>query len=183
MTAPGDPRVLADVGGLVVAEHGAFVVVVDRRTGSWATLAFVLGVLATVSGLFGIATLGSAAAGNATVPWQVGAGTLAVGLVCTAALSGTIARIRRANRTPLDAYRPVAVFDRARRMFVDADGVPVAALDHVRFQRETQLTSSSPMLVAITPAGRRIIKRGNPFNGGLGDLDAVLTAAVFGSLR
>ena len=59
----------------------------------------------------------------------------------------------------------------------------VKALDDVRFHRETQLTSSSPMLVASTPAGRRIIKRGNPFNGGLGDLDAVLTTAVFGPPR
>ncbi|BBY29594.1 hypothetical protein [Mycolicibacterium sediminis] len=180
MTAPGDPRVLADVGGLVVAERGPLVVVVDRRTGSWATLAFVLGVLATVFGLFGVATLGFDAAGTPTVPWPVSAGALVVGLVFGTALWGAITRIRRANRTSLDAYRPVAVFDRARREFVDADGMAVCALDDVRFHRETQLTSSSPMLVASTPAGRRIIKRGNPFNGGLGDLDAVLTTAVFG---
>lgn len=183
MTAPGDPRVLADVGGIVVVERGALVVVVDRRTGSWATFAFVLGVLTTVFGLSGVATLGPAAMGDATVPWPIGAVALAVGLVFGTALSGAIAHIRRANRTPVEAYRPVAVFDRARRVLVDADGVAVCALDHVRSQRKTQLTSSSPMLVATTPVGTRIIKRGNPFNGGLGDLDAVLTTAVFGPPR
>ena len=164
----------------MVAEQGALVVVVDRRTGSWSTVAFVLGVLATVFGLFGVVTLGFAVAGTRTVPWPVSAGALVAGLVFGAALWGAISRIRRANRTPLGAYRPVAVFDRARRVFVDADGVAVCALDHVRFHRQTQLTSSSPMLVAITPAGTRVIKRGNPFNGGLGDLDAVLATAVFG---
>lgn len=39
---------------------------------------------------------------------------------------------------------------------------------------------SAVFLVAVTPAGKRIIKRGNPINGGLGNLESVLTAAVFG---
>jgi hypothetical protein len=71
----------------------------------------------------------------------------------------------------------VVVVDRARRLYVDADGVVVAPLEQVRFQSRTQLTSSSPMLVAVTPDGVRTLKRGNPFNGGLGNLEAVLTAA------
>ena len=77
----------------------------------------------------------------------------------------------------------MATFDRARRLYVDADGVVVAPLEQVRFQSRTQLTSSSPMLVAVTPDGARTLKRGNPFNGGLGDLEAVLTAAVFAAAR
>jgi hypothetical protein len=59
----------------------------------------------------------------------------------------------------------------------------VAPLDHVRFERRTQLTSSSPLLVAVTPGGAFTLKRGNPFNGGLGNLEDVLTAAVFGGAR
>jgi hypothetical protein len=39
------------------------------------------------------------------------------------------------------------------------------------------------MLVAVTPDGVRTLKRGNPFNGGLGNLEAVLTAAVFAVAR
>jgi hypothetical protein len=59
----------------------------------------------------------------------------------------------------------------------------VAPLDHVRFERRMQLTSSSPMLVAVTPSGAFTVKRGNPFNGGLGNLQDVLSAAVFGGPR
>ena len=44
-------------------------------------------------------------------------------------------------------------------------------------------TSSSPMLVAVTPTGAFTVKRGNPFNGGLGNLEHVLSAAVFGDAR
>jgi hypothetical protein len=121
MTAPAEPRILTEVGGLAVAEQGPLIVVVDR--------------------------------------------------------------IRGAKARPLTGYRPVAIFDRAARVFVDANGAVVGPLDHVQFQSRTQLASSAPMLVAATPTGTRILKRGNPFNGGLGDLEAVLTAAVFGPTR
>jgi hypothetical protein len=138
MTAPTEPRILAEVGGLAVAEQGPLIVVVDRGTGPLATVAFVLGVLALVPGGFGAVTLALSATDGAAVPWWV---------------------------------------------FVDADGVVVAPLDQVRFQRRTQLTSSSPMLVAVTPGGAFTLKRGNPFNGGFGNLEDVLTAAVFGPTR
>ena len=48
MTAPAEPRIVADVGGLAVAEQGPLVVVVDRGTGPLATVSFVLGVVALV---------------------------------------------------------------------------------------------------------------------------------------
>ncbi len=178
---PGDaePRVLADVGGLVIAEHGPLVLVVDRGTGPWATVTFVLGVIALVSGGFGAVTLLMTVGGNAGVPWILSAILLLVGVAVAGAAVGALGRIRSAKRRPVSSYRPVATFDRMHRVFVDASGTVVAPLDQVRFHRRMQITSSSPMLVVTTPAGTRILKRGNPFNGGLGDLDALLTAVVF----
>jgi hypothetical protein len=183
MTAPAEPRILAEVGGLAVAEQGPLVVVVDRGTGPWATFAFVLAVLALVFGGFGAVTMALAAADDAAVPWWLSSIFLLVGIAFVGATFGVLRRIRSTKARPLSGYRPVAVFDRAQRVFVDGDGVVVAPLDQVRFQCKTQLTSSSPMLVAITPSGARTIKRGNPFNGGLGNLEAVLTAAVFATAR
>ncbi len=183
MTGVVEPRIVAEVGGLAVAEQGPLVVVVDRGTGPWATVAFVLGVLALVFGGFGAVTLALAATGSAGVPWWLSAIFLMVGVVFAGATLGVARRIRGAKTKPLSGYRPVAVFDRARRVFVDADGTVLAPLDHVRFQTRSQLTSSSPMLVAVTPSGTQILKRGNPFNGGLGNLEDVLTAAVFGTTR
>jgi hypothetical protein len=51
-------------------------------------------------------------------------------------------------------------------------------LDQVRFARKFQIGSSSPKLVALTPGGAKVLKRGNPFDGGIGNVDEVLTAAV-----
>ena len=75
----------------------------------------------------------------------------------------TLRIIRRTRSKPLGTYQPVAVFDRARRVFVDGNGTVVAPLDHVRFQSAMQITFSSPKLVAVTPNGTRVLMRGNPF--------------------
>ncbi len=176
MTAAAKPRVVAEIGGLVVAEHGPLVVVVDRGTGPLATIAFVMGVLALAFGGFGAVALMI----PSTVPWWLGAIFLFVGIAFAGIALGSVGRIRSARTRPLNGYRPVAVFDRVRRIYADAEGVVVAPLDHVRFQNRTQLASSSPALVAVTPNGARILKRGKPFNGGVGNLDTVLTAVVFG---
>jgi hypothetical protein len=183
MTASAEPQILAEVGGVAVAELGPLVVVVDRGTGPLATVAFVLGVLALVFGGFGAATLALTATGGTALPWWLSSIFLLVGLGLAGAALGVVGRIRSARARPLSGYRPVATFDRARRLYVDADGVVVAPLEQVRFQSRTQLTSSSPKLVAVTPDGVRTLKRGNPFNGGMGDLEAVLTAAVFAAAR
>lgn len=183
MTGPDQPRILAEVGGLVVAEQGPLVVVFDRGTGPWATVAFVLGVLALVFGGFGAVTLAMAATGSAGVPWWLSAIFLVVGILFAVGAFAVVGRIRRAKAKPPSDYRLVAIFDRARRVFVDADGTVVAPLDQVRFESRTQVTSSSPMLVAVTPGGAFTVKRGNPFNGGLGNLEHVLSAAVFGGAR
>jgi hypothetical protein len=180
MTAPVEPRILAEVGGLVVAEQGPLVVIVDRNTGPRATFAFILAVVALVFGGFGAVSLAFAAGGATSVPWWLSATFLGVGIGVGLGALAVVRRIRHCRATPVSGYRPVAVFDRARRVFTDGDGVVIAPLDHVRFQRRTQLASSSPMLVVVTPEGQRIIKRGNPFNGGIGDLETVLTAAIFG---
>jgi membrane protein implicated in regulation of membrane protease activity len=164
---------------LAVAERGPLIVVVDRGTGALATTAFVLAVVALVIGGFGAATLVLSAA----VPWWLGTAFLFVGVVFAVGVRIVVGRVRRARARPLSGYRPVAVFDRAHRIYVDADGTVVSPLDQVRFERRGQATSSSPALVVVTPGGTRILKRGNPFNGGIGNLDAVLTAAVFGRAR
>jgi len=37
-------------------------------------------------------------------------------------------------------------------------------MDHVRFARRLQIGLSSPKLVAVTPGGTHVLKRGNPFD-------------------
>jgi len=171
VTAP-TPQTLADTGGLVVTDDGRRVLVFDRCTGPLTILAFVLGVLAVVVGGFGIVALVGGVPSTA-----VGAAFLAVGLVIAAGAYAVFRKIRRRRRQPLHECRPVAVIDRKLGLFSYGGGA-VVPLDQVRFARKLQIGSSSPKLVALTPGGTHVLKRGNPFDGGIGNVDEVLTAMI-----
>ena len=55
-------------------------------------------------------------------------------------------------------------------------------LDSGALSRESSKSvRAHPKLVAVTPGGTTVLKRGNPFDGGLGNVDELLTAVVHGS--
>lgn len=183
MSARG-PRVLREVGGLVIAEDGPRVLVVDRGNGPLAIAVFVTGIVAMVSGGFGALTLSAAAAGRgAGLPVVLSVAMLAVGVTAVAVAVAMVRRIRRSRFVSITDYRPVAVFDRAARIYFDGDGRAVAPLSAVTFHRRLQVGSSSRKLVVHTPTGEYVLLRGNPFTGGLADLADVLTGAVNGNTR
>jgi hypothetical protein len=177
MTMPPEARVLADTGGLVVTDDGRRVLVFDRGVGGLAITAFVLGIVALVVGGFGAVAVFAAASGNASLSIGVGAAFLAVGLAVAIGAILSVRTIRRRRAQPLHACRSVAVIDRKLGLFSYAGGA-VLPLDQVRFQRKMQIGSSSPKLVAVLPGSTRVLKRGNPFDGGIGNVDEVLTSAV-----
>ncbi|CAJ1583568.1 hypothetical protein [[Mycobacterium] wendilense] len=169
-----EPRVLADTGGLVVTDDGRRVVVIDRQTGPASVLAFVLGVLAAVSLGFGVvALLGSVVAAPAA------AGFIVAGLLAAAATWWLARRVLVRRSQPLGHCHPAAVLDRKLGLFSSSGGA-LMPLNEVRFERRLQLTSSSPKLVAVTPNGTRVLKRGSPFDGGIGDVHDVLNAVAQG---
>jgi hypothetical protein len=170
MTTPAGSQVLADTGGLVVTDDGRRVLVFDRNTGGLAVTAFVFGIVALV--LLGFGVVASFALSNV-----VGACFLAAGVAVAVGALVAFRAFRRRRTRPLHECRSVAVIDRKLGLFSYAGGA-VLPLDQVRFQRRMQLGSSSPKLVAVLPRSTRVLKRGNPFDGGIGDVDQVLTAAV-----
>ena len=169
MTSSTEPRILADTGGLLVTDDGRRVLVIDRRTGGLAVTVFVLGLLAVVVGGFGLVAL-------FTLSGMLGTAFLTAGVLLAVGAFFAFRVIRRRRSQPLHACRPVAVIDRKLGLFSYAGGA-IVPLDQVRFQRRMQLGSSSPKLVALLPGGTRVLKRGNPFDGGIGNVDQVLTAA------
>lgn len=175
MTSPTQHTILADTGGLVVADDGRRVLVIDRGTGPLTIVAFVLGVVALTVGGFGAVALFALSTG-------LGAAFLAVGVVAAAGAAFAVRTLRRRRARPLHECRPVAVIDRKLGLFSYAGGA-VVQLDQVRFQRRMQLGSSSPKLVAMMPGGTRVLKRGNPFDGGIGNVDEILTATVVAARR
>ena len=174
MNAPPEPRVLADTGGLLVTDDGRRLLVIDRCTGALSTLAFVLGVVTLVVGGFGAVAVATAMPSRA-----LGAIFLAAGLVFALLTLLAVRKIRQRRSQPLHQCRPVAVIDRKLGLFSYRGGALVQ-LDQVRFARQMQIGSSSSQLVAITPGGKQVLKRGNPFDGGIGNVDEILTGAVRG---
>lgn len=175
MSAPAKPQILADTGGLLVTDDGRRVLVIDRCTGALTTIAFVLGVLTLVVGGFGVVAL-VASTPSTAVGWVfLGAGLLAA--VATVLL---VRKIRARRSQALSLCRPVAVIDRKLGLFSYRGGALVQ-LDQVQFARKLQMGSSSPKLVAVTPGGTLVLKRGNPFDGGIGNVDKILTSTVHGA--
>jgi hypothetical protein len=160
---------LADTGGLLVTDDGRRVLVIDRRTSTFATAAFVLGVITLVVGGFGLVAL------IASTPSRtLGAIFLAVGVVFAVLTFLVVRKIRQRRKQPLSQCRPVAVIDRKLGLFTYRGGALVQ-LNQVRFARRLQIGSSSPKLVAVTPGGTLVLKRGNPFDGGIGNIDEILS--------
>jgi hypothetical protein len=179
MGAPAEPRIIADLGRLVVAEDGPLVLIFDRGDGTREITAFVLAVATLVCGGFGAVTTVMAAAGSAPVSMGiVGAVLLTVGVLAGIGVFVIVRSLRRARAAPLRTTLPVAVFDRNSRLYLDGRGEVVAPLDQVRFERRMQLGSSSPKLVVSTPGGTKVLMKGNPFAGAIGNADEVLTAVV-----
>ncbi len=181
MTSPGQPRVIAEQGGLVVAEDGPHIMVIDRGSGLTQLTAFVLLIFTLVFGGFGVVSIAmSVRSADDTPPLLLGSVIFAVGLGAAAALLYTLRSLRRIRSAPLSDFVPVAVFDRKDGTYRDRGGDVVGQLEQVRFERRVQIGSSSPKLVAITPDGTYVLKRGNPFGGRIHGMDAVLSTAVFG---
>lgn len=175
MNTPAPTRTVADTGGLVVTDDGRRVLVFDRCTGALAVLAFVLGVLTLVVAGFGAVALVAGVPSRA-----LGAAFLAVGLVFAGVTYAVVRKIRHRRTRPLHECRPVAVIDRKLGLFSYGGGA-VVQLDQVRFARKLQIGSSSPKLVAVTPGGTTVLKRGNPFDGGVGNVDELLSAVISGN--
>jgi hypothetical protein len=174
VTEATETRVLVDTGGLVVTDDGRRVNVFDRCTSALAILAFVLGIFTLVVGGFGVVALISGVPSTA-----LGAAFVAAGVVFAVVLTLVVRKIRRRRSQPLHNCRSVAVIDRKLGLFSYGGGA-IVPLDQVRFARKMQIGSSSPKLVALTPGGTKVLKRGNPFDGGVGNADEVLSAVVRG---
>lgn len=183
MVPPTEPVVIAEQGGLVVAEQGAAILIIDRGNGPVEIVAYVMVVITLVFGGFGavwiVHTTGDT---PSSFPAFLGA-TLLIIAIAAGLIGGLLINSRRrTRRRPLSTFTPVAIIDRVQRVYRDHSGRFVVPLDQVRFERRMQLTSSSPKLVAVTPSGTHLLKRGNPFGGGIGRIDEVLNGILLGGI-
>jgi hypothetical protein len=133
-----------------------------------------LTILAFVLGGFGVVALATGAPSRA-----LGTIFVAVGLAMAVVVAVVVRKIKRRRNQPLGNCRSVAVLDRKLNLFTVAGGA-LLQLGRIRFEKPFQVGSSSPKLVAVTPNGVLVLKRGNPFDGSIGSTDDVLNAVVRG---
>ena len=161
---------LTEASGVGIYSEGDRVLVVDLGTVQLYTTIFVLGLVTLICGANGAMMLAG----------LFGEGQVVVGLVLVAlsALSGLgihkLVKLIRARRSHPEDRVPIVILDLATQQLCASDGRPMAPLSEVRQQRKVQIGSSSRKLVLFGPMGTVLVARGNPFAGGLGNLDGVL---------
>lgn len=175
MNSPGGPHILLDTGGLVITDDGQRVDVIDRGTGTSASLTIVLAATALLLVGFGVV----AAVAGVLDPVQ-GALFVGLGVLGCAVAVGAWWTVRRHRARPLVDFGSVAVLDRKHGLFL-VHGVAPLPLDQVRFERHGPAASNSAALVAVTPNGTFVLKRSGPFDGGIGGADRMLSAMVRGA--
>lgn len=165
-------RLLASGSGVGIYEQGERLLVVDRRTGSLYVAAFVLALLAFVAAVNGVIQMALSPRGEGSL--GLGLVMLSVGGLAAVPLYAVVDRIKRRHRQGPTAARTVAVFDLAAGELRDGAGRALAPLGQVRLRRRMQLGSSSPKLVAEWGGERLLLARGNPFAGGIAELEDAL---------
>ena len=171
MASPTEPVIIAEQGALVVAEQGTMVLLIDRGNRATEIIAYVLVVFTWVFGGFGLVSILDSAS---PVPAALSAILLAIGLSAAVVAGLFIRSAYRTRRRALTSFTPMVVIDRAQQVYRDQVGESAVPLDQIRFERRMQVMSSSAKLVVVTPWGTRVLKRGNPFGGGIGRVDEVL---------
>jgi hypothetical protein len=148
-------------GGIVVCAVG---------TAGYYTAAFVFTLITVLLSVLGVGLL---------VRWGV-AGAIPLGLEAIGGfiLSREVAAIKRRHDTPFEKLTVVARFALEEGTLQSADGVVLAPLSQVQLQRKMQLTSSAPVLVARWPAGSVDLVRGNPFAGGIEEIERALKSGL-----
>lgn len=159
-------RCIAESSGVALVERGATWWVVDRGTQAASTALFVLALVAGI-GLVAGGVLTATVGLGGLVPMALGV-LAAVGLVAVRGWK------RRREAAAPEQLSTVCGFDFGRGALVDPVGRPICALAQVRLHRAFQLTSSSPALELHQPAGKLVLVRGNPFGGGIHDVEHAL---------
>ncbi len=162
---------ITKASGTAIYRRGHQLLIADLRTGSSYTAVFVVGLLTGIFAINGVAQIVLAATGSGGL---LVAGLIMLALTAVAAfvLKRLLGSLRARNEAQGDDLRILAVLDRRAGTVSDAAGNVFAKLAEFRLVKRFQATSSSRALAAEWPGGSFVIAKGNPFAGGLGNLES-----------
>ena len=164
---------LAASSGIIIYEN-ANKLVVCKKPAQWtSTFLFVTGILAII--LLGNALLQLFVFENEyKLPKNVGLILFAVGMFIVIIFWRILLYRKKVNGIPVTDLEGICTFDFTNNNLLDGQQNILSPLSEVYLMRKMQLTSSSPELIVKWKSGSLTIVKGNPFSGGIAEIERIL---------
>lgn len=166
---------LAASSGIVLYEAGKRLYVCKSGSGASATILFVTGVLAFIlfaNGVLQLTVLKDRFRGASRLGYTLAG----IGLLFAILFWRLLLYQKKRRAAPPETLNHVCIFDFESNNLLNAQQQIIAPLSQVHLTRKMQLTSSSPELLVCWNGGSLSIMKGNPFSGGIGDIEKGLVA-------
>lgn len=164
---------LAYSSGIVIYESGNKLYLSKQSGNAAGTILFVTGLLAFILLGNGILQL---TVFKDQIPNSSKLGMLLIGIGLILAFVFWKVRVyqKKQAATPLQQLSTICIIDFETNNLLDGQQRILAPINEVWLTRKLQITSSSPELLLLWNRGSIRIVKGNPFSGGIGDIEKVL---------
>lgn len=164
---------LAASSGTIIYE-GQNKLYIAKMPAQWtATFLFVTGVLAFILFSNGVLML-FVFKPQPAIPQSLGIILTALGVLFAFISWKVNAYRKKMNSKPVNELECICIIDLAAGTLLDGKQQMLAPLDQVKLNRRMQITSSSPKLVLQWHNNSLTVVEGNPFSGGIADVEKVL---------
>lgn len=161
--------------GIALYEEGNKVYVTKSGAGATATILFVTGLLAfllLINGILQLTTFKDQVPGASKLGYIL----LGLGLLFAIIFWQVRAYQNKAKAAPPETLQHVCIFDFETNNLLTGQQQVISPINQAYLTRKMQLTSSSPELLVCWNGGSLSLVKGNPFSGGIGDIEKVLVA-------
>lgn len=165
---------IAASSGIALYEEGNKIYVTKNGSGAGGTILFVTGLLAFI--LFANGVLQLTVLKNQVQEAYLGYALVGLGVVFTFIFWKVRAYQKKTKAAPPETLQHVCIFDFETNNLLTGQQQIIAPISQVYLTRKMQLTSSSPELLVCWSGGSLSLVKGNPFSGGIGDIEKVLVA-------
>lgn len=166
---------LAASSGTVIYEDQNKLYVAKMPAPWTATFLFVAGLLAFILLANGVLMLFFLKTQPA-IPQSLGLMLMALGVLFAFICWKVNAYRKKMNAKPVSELECICIIDIGANLLLDGKQNMLAPLDQVKLNRKMQLTSSSSKLVLQWNKNSLTVVEGNPFSGGIADIEKALLA-------
>ncbi len=164
---------LAESSDVVIYEAGNKLYI-SKRPATWtSTFLFVTGLLAIIllgNGILQLTVFKDQTTGSVTI----GIVLLLISVLFAIAFWRVRMYRKKMNATPLQQLKNICIFDFDSNHLLDGQQNILTPINQAWLTRKMQLTSSSPELLVCWNGGSISIIKGNPFSGGIAEIEKIL---------